>query len=528
MDCEMTYDQLMTQDTSKKKNKCNQRSNTQEFINKAIQVHGDRYSYVKTEYINSKEPIIIICSIHGDFSQTPNSHLRGRGCRKCGYVLNAVNRAYSTVEFIDKSKKVHADKYYYHKVKYIKSNVPVIITCSTHGDFPQTPVMHLVGQGCPECFLESKKSNTEEFINKAWQVHGDRYSYDKSEYINSNEPLTITCSIHGDFPQTPNNHLSGYQCIKCGQELRKLKNSSNTNEFIDKAKQVHSDKYSYDKVEYINSKQPVIITCPKHGDFPQQPNSHLNGQGCPECFLESSRSTTEEFINKAIQVHGDRYSYNKTIYIRASESLTITCSIHGDFSQSPNGHLQGQGCQQCARESSRSTTEEFIDKAKKVHGDRYSYKKTNYIYSAKPVIITCNKHGDFSQTPTAHLASQGCPNCVSSKGEILIAKFLNDLKINFVTQKKFSDCLGINTIRPRKLPFDFYLPDFNIIVEFDGVQHFRPVDIFGGDQGFIKLKINDEIKDKYCKDNEIKIIRIPYTMNPDDILFLLKNELQVQ
>jgi very-short-patch-repair endonuclease len=301
-----------------------------------------------------------------------------------------------------------------------------------------------------------------------------------------------------------------------------------TDEFIEKAKKVHGDKYTYDNVVYNGSKQDVNITCPKHGDFSQKPDDHLQGKGCPTC-AGVGRLNTDEFIEKAKKVHGDKYTYDNVDYKGSGEFVNVTCPKHGDFPIRASSHLSGRGCRKCYNESLRHNTDMFIKNAKKVHGDKYTYDDVDYKGAHTLVNITCPKHGDFPQLPSSHLQGNGCPTCLESKGELMIAKLLNTLEIQFVRQKKFQDCKNLKVGRYcRRLPFDFYLPEFNTVIEYDGRQHFKPIEKRGGEESYKRIQINDEIKNKYCKDNGIKMIRIPYTIKFDDILPLLKNELQIK
>ena len=366
----------------------------------------------------------------------------------------------------------------------------------------------------------ARGSNTDEFIEKAKKVHGDKYTYDNVDYKKTRVDVDITCPKHGDFPQRPNDHLRGRGCNTCYLESK----WSNTDEFIEKAKKVHGDKYTYDNVDYKGSDKLVDITCPKHGDFPQSPSNHLQGRGCEDCFYENKRSNTDKFIENAKKVHGDKYTYDKVDYKTNKQDVIITCPKHGDFPQPPSSHLQGNGCRDCHFESKRSNTDEFIEKAKKVHGDKYTYDNVDYKGSDEIVYITCPKHGDVPQSPTNHLRGSGCPRCSESKGELIIAKLLNTLEIQYDRGKRFENCRGFC----KTLPFDFYLPEFNAVIEYDGLQHYEPVKRFGGDETFKKTQIYDEIKNKYCKDSGIKMIRIPHTIKFDDILPLIKNELQIK
>lgn len=198
-----------------------------------------------------------------------------------------------------------------------------------------------------------KKLTIEEFIAKARLVHGNKYDYSKVVYINNSTKVIIACLIHGKFEQSPNKHMQGRGCSECGKISRRNTRSSNTNEFITKAKEIHNNKYNYSKVNYINSKSKVTITCPIHGDFEQTPNSHLKNGGCDKCGRlksnEAKKITQEEFINRAINTHKNVYDYSKVVYINNHTKVNIVCITHGDFEQISADHLNGHGCPSCAK-----------------------------------------------------------------------------------------------------------------------------------------------------------------------------------
>ena len=129
----------------------------------------------------------------------------------------------------------------------------------------------------------------------------------------------------------------------------------------------------------------------------------------------TERLTTEEFIQRAREVHGSQYDYDRTVYVATLNKIAITCPEHGDFEQRANNHLQGKGCPECATlaiaSAQSSTTEEFKGKARAVHGSRYNYDRTVYVTSKKKITITCLEHGDFKQRPNNHLQGSGCPKC---------------------------------------------------------------------------------------------------------------------
>lgn len=181
---------------------------TEQFIIKAKSVHYDRYDYSKVNYVNNRTKVSIICFKHGEFKQTPDSHMRGSGCPYCAH-----NIASSTSKFIDKAISVHRNKYLYDLTNYVKAHAKVIITCPEHGAFSITPANHLQGHGCPVC--SGDKNNTISFIAKATNIHNDKYDYSKVVYTHNRANVTIICKEHGAFTQFPANHLRGSGCPSC-------------------------------------------------------------------------------------------------------------------------------------------------------------------------------------------------------------------------------------------------------------------------------------------------------------------------
>lgn len=274
--------------------------------------------------------------------------------------------------------------------------------------------------------------------------------------------------------------------------------------FIEKANRVHCNKYDYSKVEYVNNQTKICIICPEHGEFWQTPNNHLKGHGCPKCGKilqnELETKTTEEFINEAKNIHGNKYDYSKTIYSGALKKLCIICPEHGEFWQIANSHLSGCGCKKC--KGIGMTTDEWVKKAIKVHGNKYDYTKTKYNGYKEKVCIVCPEHGEFWQSPTNHIRGYGCPNCRNYKLELEIKKTLEDNGINFEQHKRFSWMQNKSV--------DFYLPEHNAIIECQGIQHFEPTDFANkgnewATKKYKKTKEIDELKLKLSKENGIKI-----------------------
>lgn len=213
-----------------------------------------------------------------------------------------------------------------------------------------------------------KRLTTQEFIEKAKKIHGERYDYSKTEYVKSNQKVCIICPIHGEFWQTANDHLRGKGCILCAKTYK-----SNTEEFIEKARKVHGDKYDYSEVEYISTYKKVKIICPVHGAFMQAASSHLSGSGCPHCY-GNVKKTTEQYIEEALNVHNGRYSYENTIYNGNHHKIKITCPIHGEFEQEAIAHLKGQGCPLCNSEK-KNLTEFKIKETLTKLGINFEYQK---------------------------------------------------------------------------------------------------------------------------------------------------------
>lgn len=197
----------------------------------------------------------------------------------------------------------------------------------------------------------ASKLTTEEFITKARDVHGNVYGYNDCTYIGSIVKAEITCKIHGNFMQKAGNHLAGKGCPICGQGAATLKNSGTAVSFSEKASKLHNNKYTYTNAKYINANTKVTITCKIHGDFTQTPGNHLSGKGCAKCAKQlrplRSRSTTPQFIEKALKIHGDTYDYTNTQYVKSEHAVTIGCRVHGAFTQIAFTHLQGSGCPTC-------------------------------------------------------------------------------------------------------------------------------------------------------------------------------------
>ena len=229
------------------------------------------------------------------------------------------------------------------------------------------------------------------------------------------------------------------------------------------------------------------------------------GNGCYACSYQQradqNRKSVEDFIFEANNLYNNKYDYSKVEYVNSNTKVCIICPKHGEFWQAPSAHLQGHECSFCSTERNanklKMTLEEFIERANKAHDFKYDYSKTNYVNSNTKICIICPEHGMFEQSPYDHLRGSSCPKCGLSKLE-------REILINFKSAKeqKTFEWLRLH----KKLRLDFYIKEKNIAIECQGAQHFKPVVIFGNEEGFHKTLSRDQIKYNSCKTHGIEII----------------------
>ncbi len=282
-------------------------------------------------------------------------------------------------------------------------------------------------------------------------------------------------------------------------------------QFIIKVEFIHQYKYDYSMIEYINTRSKIIIICKDHGSFSQLARLHMEGKGCPKCAGKIGKLNLDQFKDLANEKHTFIYDYNNIIKFNSVlDNIIIECKKHGKFNQRADRHLSGNGCPRCAHDIQKKkvclSLEEFIEKSVKIHKGLYDYSKIEWKNTRSKVSIICTKHGAFKQSPHVHMAGHGCPDCNLSKGELCLIEYFKENAIEYIKQKKFPDCT--NPYTKNKLRFDFYLPNQNTCVEFDGPQHFKVIDYFGGYSGFEKRQFCDRIKNEYCQKQGIKLIRI--------------------
>jgi hypothetical protein len=373
----------------------------------------------------------------------------------------------------------------------------------------------------------SKKWTYIDFLTVANKKFNNYFEYKhiKDEFIKgTRSKITITCPKHGDFKQIVFNHLrSVSSCPICEADKRK----NDINNIIDRFKKIHNNLYEYiikENFKYHSSTKITII-CKKHGEFEQLISNHYMGHGCDKCARELQNKkklkyNLDIFLAKAKEIHKNKYNYSLSKYENVSKKIIIICPNHGEFYQTFTEHIHMKhGCPKCANENTgllnSLTLDEFLERAKLKHKDKYDYSLVNYKNNSEKVKIICKKHGEFEQIPSLHLNGHGCPKCNSSKGELIIIDWLKENNINYIHQKRFKDCRN-----KLPLPFDFYLPEYNMCIEYHGRQHYTLNKEYyyniGKDINYLieqykNIKIRDEIKRKYCEDKNIKLLIIKYT-----------------
>ena len=274
------------------------------------------------------------------------------------------------------------------------------------------------------------------------------------KYLGDKVKIRCKCKICGnEWEDSPTHLKQGRSCSVCN---KKLKQEQNKKKYLEKVKIVHNNKYDYSEINYTTQHEKIKIICPIHGEFFQQAQAHLRGEGCPKCTTYPfKKRTLKEFIDRANKIHNDKYDYTKSIYITSKDKIEIICPKHGTFWQTPDDHIQGKGCQKCQLKSQSKLFNEL----------KQSFPKEEIIFEADNKII---------------------------------------------------EWIGLQR-------FDIYFPKYNIAVEYNGEQHYIPIEHFGGEIGLIRTKERDELKRKKCKENNCILFEIKYNYSDKDYQNLINN-----
>jgi hypothetical protein len=336
---------------------------TEEFVRKARMVHGNRYDYSQTKYINAITKIKVKCKKHNiEFKQYPYSFISKKcGCKKCFSEKLIKILSKDTKWFIKHSQKIHGKKYNYSKVKYLNYYTPIKILCNRCNNFfIQMAGNHLSGCGCPECG-GTQKITKKEFIKRSKAKFKNRYDYSLIKTLkNISSKISLICKKHGKLKIVAWEHLhsNNGSCVKCHIEKLKIIHVLKKEDFVKRATKIHKEKYNYSKVPKIsNGKTRVKIICPIHGIFLQSKGSHLCGHGCPKCksktIGDKSRLNIKKLIRKAKKIHNNFYDYSCVKYYSCDKPVIIGCPDHGKFSMPMYSHINQKSiCPRCSKKTS--------------------------------------------------------------------------------------------------------------------------------------------------------------------------------
>lgn len=362
---------------------------------------------------------------------------------------------------------------------------------------------------CDSCFKKSFASS-----ERAVYWSSKNAVTPRSVFKGCNDKFLFNCPCGLELSITLNGITSlNRWCRKCGRDRTTEKQSMKIHTFISRSTEMHGDRYDYSEVVMNGVDRDVTIICKTHGRFLQTPRHHLIGHGCHGCAEHDRtmkrRYTFKEFVELATQKHGTgTYGYDGAMdsYIHMNHPIPIECYTHGVFIQLPSVHVgQGCGCQKCARERTSEklshTNEDFIELSKKIHGDNtYLYPRTEYKNMTTRVILTCQLHGDFEQLPLNHLRGCGCPNCINKTAGRL-KKYLEQL-FEIILEYRPKWCPS-----PRGFfKYDFYIKELGIIVELDGLHHFRRVANWNNSGDPVMKR--DVYKMRCANRNGIRVVRI--------------------
>jgi len=363
-----------------------------------------------------------------------------------------------------------------------------------------------------------KKYTQEEYIEKCIKKHGDKYDLSNVVYKGMEKDVFPSCYKHGTFTINAWLFVNKCGCSKCAYEDAWKRQTKKLEDFLDDYKKTGKT-YDTSKVVYKNCKTPVIFICHEkdeygneHGEFECTPNNMLKKGICPKCKGQHRRLKQEEFFQKCKDVHNGYYKYDESVpYTGLKNVISPICPIHGRFIQKAGSHIEGAGCPVCANIKKTAchtdNKESFVEKARQVHGNNYEY-IGDYKGNRIKMEIKCNRCGrTFKQTPNAHIQGCGCPYCKRSKMEEKVSLLLEKWKIKFTEWKTFS-WLKQNKYKSQTL--DFYLDDYNVAIECQGLQHFRPYGFKNGKERFNDDVERDKRKKKLCEEHNVQLYYINY------------------
>lgn len=397
--------------------------------------------------------------------------------------------------------------------EYINSQTKILHRCKIDGyEWYAKPNTILNGKGCAMCYGNIKKTH-EKYVKEVAEINPNIEVIGK--YVNANTKILHRCKIDGhEWMARPYGILSGQGCPKCGGHILKTHE-----QYVKELLTINPNIEVVGK--YINSHTKILHRCKIDGyEWMVQPNDILQGYGCPRC-AGNERYGHEEYVRRVAEINSDIEVIG--FYINNQTKILHKCKIDGhEWMATPNHILHNSGCPMCSA-NAKKLHEQYVLEVKSLNPNievlgLYDGAFTKISHKCK----ICGY--EWSSFPNNILCGCGCPKCKESHGERNIGKWLDRYDILYQRQKTFDDCKN-----KRLLPFDFYLPDYNVLIEYNGKQHYEPVAYFGGIKNFEGIVERDKIKEEYCKQNNIPLFKIPYFANIDEELerlyhFIIKNK----
>lgn len=473
------------------------------------------------EYVDAKTPILHHCKTHDIYWKAlPTNILKGRGCCECGKEKNRIRFTKPHEQYVEELKEKNPDVEVIDR--YIDIKTPILHLCKIHNiKWKILPSNALNGHGCPKCRIEriteSNFKSEEQYINELKEKNPHITSIE--HYAGTKTPILHYCKKHNHYWNiAPCNALKGYGCPECSKESHKEKTALSHEEYLEKLSIVNPNIEPIEK--YDTARIPITHHCLIHDIYWKiAPSGALQGYGCPKCRNEKivlhNALTHDEYIEMLKVNNPNVIPVEK--YINMKERIDHKCLKHDlIWNTSPASVLQGCGCPKCRSEKISEKLSKTNDEYKK---ELYNINPNiipleEYKGCKVPILHRCLLHNvEWNIAPTDTLSGFGCPKCRETRGERQIRIWLEKDNVEYVFQKRFPDCKD-----ERTLPFDFYIPKYNLCIEYDGLQHFVPVDWFGGEKGFETCQRHDKIKNEYCEKNGILLLRIPYFKNVEEEL----------
>lgn len=480
----------------------------EQFILEARQVHGWKYDYSKVEYVNNNTKVCIVCPEHGEFWQTPHNHLAKHGCRECSNKATSDRNSLSKHEFLSRANQIHNNRFIYTNIDTYKNKSSIIefTDTLTGKKYKQVASSHLDGHTPFGKTWDTRRERfNENFLTKIHEKYDGIYDLSKIKYVNNKTKICVVCKQHGEFYVHPETFLNGKtKCPKC----RKIDNENYNLSIECVTKKLEKYDNIVEVLSVSKNNKNILVTYRCSNDGIQTCSlNYLLRNGCKKCKENNkAKKIVDNFIEKARKIHGNKYDYSKVEYSSGKSKVCIICPEHGEFWQSRENHLKGEKCKECAKNDrnfkNTKTKEEFITNAIKIWGNKFDYSMVEYVDAKTKVCIVCPIHGEFWQTPSNHLSGYDCYECSKSQNtkEIKLRDLLkNDFRGEIIEYQAHLSWLGRQT-------FDIYFPKYNVAVEYQGIQHFQPVSLFGGKDSFEYMRGLDTQKYNKCVENNCTIL----------------------